>query len=135
MAKAMYMTEELPFSRHWCIRGNINNVKRLVIFEKITLARKFWRKLSCEEREIYILMVTGGNVMPVFHLVRKFICLAKKAFSESDLLLQYSTGDMDPSSFDVQYNLENSNHLGPADLHLMMKIEMLGPFPDDGEFI
>jgi hypothetical protein len=46
MAKVMYTTEELPHSRRWSLRGNMRNVKRIVIFEKRTLARKFWGELT-----------------------------------------------------------------------------------------
>jgi hypothetical protein len=42
---------------------------------------------------------------------------------------------MDPSAFKIQYDLEHKDNIGAADLHLMMKVEMLGPFPCDGKFV
>jgi hypothetical protein len=133
MAKAIYTTEPLPHSRRWCIVGNMKKVKRLVIFEKVTLARQFWKKLATEEKEMYILLVTGGMISHTFLLIRKFICLTKKALCGTDFFVQCSTGDVDPSSFNIQYNMENNENLGPGDRHLMMNVHMIGPFPNDGK--
>lgn len=113
--------------------GDIKKVKYIITFEKVTAARKFWRMLDEEEKNHYILLVTGGWASYKFFLLRKFICVSLLALTGKKIECNYSTGDCDASSIYLQYMLEKNANLGPADEHLVMEMFLLGPLPGDGK--
>ena len=118
----------------WSIKGNVNAIKFIITFEKASLAKRFWKQLNEEDKPKFLLLVTGG--LPTFNyfIVRKFLYLAKKALSGETWTTHFSSGDCDPSSFMLQYQLETAISLsGYPDRHLLMPVRMIGPFPSDGK--
>ena len=132
MAKFLYMDTG---SNKWSV-GDLTSIRHIITFEKITLAKRFWRNISPLERRRYILLVTGGYPSFPFLLVRKFFYVAKMAQSENHqgFTTHLSSGDCDPYSYDIQHHLEANPNLWPIDHHLMMNMTMLGPMPQDSKF-
>eukprot|EP00956_Cyclotella_meneghiniana_P025711 scaffold54222_cov65-Cyclotella_meneghiniana.AAC.2 len=117
-------------SIRWSFKGDIGAIKYVIMFEKKSLAKKFWTQLSTEMKPKFLLLVTGGVPSSNYFIVRKFLYLAKMAVSEECWSTHYSTGDCDPASFMIQYQLETMNKLsGHSDQHLLMPVRMIGPFP------
>eukprot|EP00956_Cyclotella_meneghiniana_P025479 scaffold53302_cov69-Cyclotella_meneghiniana.AAC.2 len=118
----------------WSIKGNVNAIKFIITFEKASLAKRFWKQLNEEDKPKFLLLVTGGVPSFNYFIVRKFLYLAKMAVSEECWSTHYSTGDCDPASFMIQYQLETMNKLsGHSDRHLLMPVRMIGPFPLERE--
>eukprot|EP00956_Cyclotella_meneghiniana_P020794 scaffold37156_cov43-Cyclotella_meneghiniana.AAC.6 len=124
-------------STKWTIRGDIDEVEHVITFEKKSLAKRFWSQLREEDKPKFVLLVTGGFPSHDFFKMRKFLCLAKMATGcNEEEWEMHGSSDCDPRGLLILYQLEANQHLSQyPNNHVLMTMNMLGPFPQECEYI